>query len=317
MDLIDKKLLCELDNDCSQPISRIAKKLRIGRNVAEYRIKKLEKEKVIQRYITTINSAILGFQTYKIYLKINQAKSQKEFVEFIKNHPNVIHCLKTEGYFDYTVSIAEKNIKELDEFLIGLRSKFRDLIIRHYVSIAVYTKVFKLEKLLLEKKEKSVKSIKVSSNEKEILLDEKDRLILKSLSQAANMGIVELSDKTKLSLDIVKYRLKKLENSIIISSRAIFDFKKIGYYHYVFLLKMKEVTKESENKLDTWCHQNKNVAYYGKKIGEFDFEINAAIKDIDEFNDFMQDMKNNLGNTIESYELLINSDLIKLNYLPI
>ncbi len=317
MDLIDKKILCELDDDCSQPISKIAKKLRMGRNVAEYRIKRMEKEKIIQRYITTINSAILGFQTYKIYLKINQTKSQKEFIEFVKNHQNVIHCLKTEGYFDYTISIAEKNIKELDEFLIGLRSKFKDLIIKHYVSIAVYTKVFKLEKLLLEKKEKGVKSIKVSSNEKEIKLDEKDRLILKSLSQAANMGIVDLAEKTKLSLDIVKYRLKKLENSIIISSRAIFDLKKIGYYHYVFLLKMKETTKDSEEKLDTWCHQNKNVAYYGKKIGEFDFEINVAIKDIDEFNDFVQDMKNNIGNFMESYELLINLDLIKLNYLPL
>lgn len=317
MDLIDKKILCELDDDCSQPISKIAKKLRIGRNVAEYRIKRMEKERIIQHYITTINSAILGFQTYKIYLKINQTRSQKEFLEFVKNNPNVIHCLKTEGYFDYTISIAEKNIKNLDEFLISLRSRFKDLILKHYVSISVYTKVFKLEKLLLEKKEKGVKSIKVSSNEKEIKLDEKDKIILKTLSQAANIGIVDLAEKTKLSLDIVKYRLKKLENSIIISNRAIFDLQKIGYYHYVFLLKMKEITKNTEDKLDTWCYQNKHIAYYGKKIGEFDFEINVAIKDINEFNQFVQDLKNNLGNFIESYELLINSDLIKLNYLPL
>ncbi|MFC1732283.1 winged helix-turn-helix transcriptional regulator [candidate division KSB1 bacterium] len=37
-------MLCELNDDCRKPLSKIAKRLKIGRNVVGYRIKNMEDE---------------------------------------------------------------------------------------------------------------------------------------------------------------------------------------------------------------------------------------------------------------------------------
>ena len=120
MDLIDKKILCELDENCRNPTSRIAKKLRISRNVANYRIKNLEKQGVITSYICSLNLGLLGYKTYKIFFKIQTSKKETEerFVKELLKSRKVIHVIKTEGSFDYSVTIAVRNIRELDEFLM-------------------------------------------------------------------------------------------------------------------------------------------------------------------------------------------------------
>jgi Lrp/AsnC family transcriptional regulator len=316
MDLTDKRILCELDLDCRTPLSQLAKKIRVGRNVVEYRIKKMEQERIIQQYISTLNLGLLGYKTYRVYFKINQTKNQKEFVDFILKNKSILHFLKTEGYFDYTMAIAVKSLKELDDFLMEVRTNFNEVIKECNVSILLYTKIFNLEKTLLNKERGILKSKRFTAEESIIKIDEKDKKILKELAQSANVGIIDLSEKTGLSVDVVKYRLKQLNRSLIISNRVIVNLNKLGYHHYVIMLKMAQMTKNDEKRLDFWCLQKKNIIYYGKRIGNFDFELNAVIQDIEEFNNFFSELKIEFGNIIDSYEIIINSQLLKLNYLP-
>lgn len=315
MDLIDKKIICELDLNCRTPISRIAKKLRIGRNVANYRIKRLEKEGYIKNYISSLNLIPLGYKKYRIYFKIQQFSNQDKFVDFILKSKNVIHFIKTQGYFDYSITIAVKSIKELDNFLMEIRTKFKDIIKEHHISILIYTKIFKLSKLLLNKHENIFKT-KKSLGKKEIKIDEKDKKILRTLSQNANISLLDLSEKTNLSLDIVKYRLKKLNNTLINSNRVILDINKLGYYHYIIMLKMNQITSSDQMKLDSWCTKKNNIIFYGKRLGNFDFELSVAIQSIEELNSFFAELKKEFGSLIDSYELIINSELLKLNYMP-
>lgn len=317
MDLIDRKILCELDMDCRQPVSKIAKSLRIGRNVADYRIKNLENKGIIRKYICSVNLGLLGYRTYKIYFKIkNKKDSEKEFVNNLIKNKKVIHFLKTEGPFDYSATIAVKTIYELDFFLMDLKNEFRDLITDYFVSIIVYSKVFKLNKLLLNEKKRVLKSEKYSGEEKEIKIDKKDIKILRELSQSADISLVDLAYRTKLTLDVVKYRLKLLEKKLINSYRIIFDMNKLGYYHYAFMLRIKQTTKSEEEKLVSWCASKKNVLYCTKRIGYFDFSINAAIADLSGLNNFILELKSEFGDMIDSYETMVNAELIKLDYMP-
>ena len=77
MDQVDRKILCELDRNCRTPVSQIAKRLKIGRNVVSYRINKLEKEGIIFRYIASMNLGRLGFQTYKIYFHTSPTEEDR------------------------------------------------------------------------------------------------------------------------------------------------------------------------------------------------------------------------------------------------
>ena len=317
MDLIDRKIICELDENCRIPTSQLAKKLKLGRNVVDYRIKKLEEEQVIQSFISTIDLGKIGYTTYRIYLKTNYATAHQSFLDYVKEHKNIIHCLKTEGYYTYTLAIAVRSIHELDILLMDLRRNFKELITAHDLSILLYTKIFKLNKLLLEQKDKIIKTREFSVENTTVSLDEKDKKILHALAQQANLSVIQIAKNTKLSIDIVKYRLKNLNKQLITANRPIFNLNKLGYYHYVIMLKTKPITPQDQTKFDTWCTLKKNILYYGKRIGRFDFELNVAIKDIDDLNCFFKELNKEFGSIIERYELIINTNLVKLNYLPL
>jgi DNA-binding Lrp family transcriptional regulator len=315
MDLIDKKILCELDLNCRTPLTKMAKKLHIGRNVLDYRIKKLESEKIITNYICSVNLGKLGYKTYKIYFKTKSSGKEKELIEFLKEEKRIINFIKTEGAFDYAFVIATQNIRELDSFLTELKTKFHDTLGEYTVSIIVHSKIFKINKLLLGEKQE-VKFDKYNSDQKELELDEKDKNILKILSQNANLPIIEIAEKTKYTIDVVKYRMKYLSEKLVSSFRAIFDMNKLGYFHYVAMLKIRASSKEEDN-LFSWCAKKRNVMYLTKRIGTFDYEINFAVSDINELNAFLSELKKELGSHLDSYEINLNSQLLKLNYLPL
>ena len=50
LDLIDRKLLAELDKDSRQPISALAKKVRLSKQAVKQRLEKLERNKIILGY---------------------------------------------------------------------------------------------------------------------------------------------------------------------------------------------------------------------------------------------------------------------------
>jgi DNA-binding Lrp family transcriptional regulator len=139
---------------------------------------------------------------------------------------------------------------------------------------------------------------------------------LRRISQQANLSLIEISRKTGLSLDIVKYRLQQLNKNIILSNRILLNFNRIGYYHHVILLKIRRASLEEENKLVSWCASQPSVLYCSKRIGQYDFEINPAIKDIGELNSLLEELKKEFYEIIDSHEVIIISKLLKLNYIP-
>jgi DNA-binding Lrp family transcriptional regulator len=317
MDLIDKKIICSLDANCRVPVSSLAKHLRIGRSVADYRIENLQKSGIITSYICSLDLGMLGYTTYKIYFRIKSGNSEERFVKALVEDQRVIHCLKIEGSYDYAVTIAVKSISDLDGFILKLKNGFSGLISDYYVSIIVYTKMFKLDKLILgSKKDVFPQKAFYSGESRQSCLDDKDRIILRELSQRANESIVDVAKNTKLSIDVVKYRMKMLVKNPVISYRALLNLGKMGFYHYVILLKIRQAAQKDEDKLITWCAQKRNVLYCTKRIGSFDFEINAAITDINDLNEFVDELKSEFCDIIDSYDTIINSQLLKLNYTP-
>ena len=300
MDVIDKKIICELENNCRTPFSQIARKLRLNRNVVAYRVAKLEEQGIITKYVLSLRLSSLGYRTYKIYFKINlDQKQESDFVAYILSDKKVIHALKTEGEFDYSLAIAVKNVVELDLFLMDLKNNFPHLIRDYEISTLVYTKVFKLEKLLLGKDQGSPKIEKYSGEDTLIPLDEKDLALLRALSFKANIPIVDLAKKTNCVVTAEDHNVTKL-----------------GFYFYRVLLRIKQATEAEERKLITWCSLRSNVLYCTKQISYYDFEINVAIRDVEDYTQFMLDLRRNFPMVIDSYKTLMMNTLLKLDYIP-
>ena len=67
LDLKARKILLELDRNARQSNSEIAKKVRLNKNTVNYKINSLIDDKVILGYYATIDSARLGYFSFRVY----------------------------------------------------------------------------------------------------------------------------------------------------------------------------------------------------------------------------------------------------------
>ena len=67
IDLKDKKILFELDLNSKITYSALSKKVGLKQETVRYRVKRLQDEGIIYRFITIIDSVKIGIRFYKIF----------------------------------------------------------------------------------------------------------------------------------------------------------------------------------------------------------------------------------------------------------
>ena len=70
LDLLDKKILFELDLDSRLPVTQLAKKVRASKETVNFRLKKLVDNGYIKNFITTIYTSHLNQFYYKLFYGI-------------------------------------------------------------------------------------------------------------------------------------------------------------------------------------------------------------------------------------------------------
>ncbi len=131
LDSKDRKILRQLQEDCRQSIASIAKKTKLPRDVIIYRIKKLEKQKVIRGYHAFLSPAKLGspLYSYAFFSCYNLTPdNEKKFIAYLVSHKNIIYVAKNSGEYDFTIGVCARDYREFDEILRQIRQKFIDVI---------------------------------------------------------------------------------------------------------------------------------------------------------------------------------------------
>tara|TARA_Y100000310_G_scaffold191612_1_gene191559 strand:- start:2716 stop:3207 length:492 start_codon:yes stop_codon:yes gene_type:complete len=131
LDAKDKKILKMLDKDARMSIADISRKTGIQRDSVLYRIKKMQKQKVIRFFHTVLNPSILNYPIYTfvnftLYNLTNEL--EKSFLSFCDSHPNIVYVAKTTGKWDVTINIAAKDLGNYDEIMREIRLKFSKII---------------------------------------------------------------------------------------------------------------------------------------------------------------------------------------------
>ena len=114
LDKKDKKILTLLNTDARLSIAQISRKTGIQRDSVLYRIKKMQKQKVIRYFHTLLNPAVLGYPIYSfVNLTLNNLTEDKEkdLISYLKAHHNVVYLAKTTGKWDVTLCISAKNLQ--------------------------------------------------------------------------------------------------------------------------------------------------------------------------------------------------------------
>lgn len=131
LDTKDKKILEQLQKNARQTIAEIAKNTKLPRDVVVYRIKKLEKSKVIRSHHTMLNPNKLGYPLY-IFALLScyniKPEDENKFINYLKDNKYIIYVAKTSGRYDFTIGVCARNYAEYDETIRQIRQKFIDVI---------------------------------------------------------------------------------------------------------------------------------------------------------------------------------------------
>ncbi len=131
IDSLDQEILKILCKDARISLIEISKKLKKSPKVIAYRIKNLEKKKIIEGYRPDIDYNKIGYIYYKIFINLNNAsKKQKTLLkEYIKKNPLLIYIVEGIAlHGDIDIEMMLESNQQLFDFIEDLRLKFPEII---------------------------------------------------------------------------------------------------------------------------------------------------------------------------------------------
>ncbi len=143
VDELDIKLLKKLTKNSRKSVVDLSEELKSTPRIINYRIKQLEKKKVILGYKIALGYEKLGIKFYKclIYLGNIKEKRISELVDYFVSHENIIHNVRVIGDWDYEPEFEVFSEEEFDDFLKDMKDKFSDIISR--VDVVTIRKEYK------------------------------------------------------------------------------------------------------------------------------------------------------------------------------
>ena len=315
LDAKDWRILHELDRDAAQPLARIAKKLHVGRDVLHYRVKRLEEQGIIKKYITVIDFAKVGYLMGALYLKFRHEAPEmvKEIIEYYKQQKEVWWLLDMEGEFDLAFGWFATNISALRDSQRKLMEKYRKHV--QDFKFRFYNKFYHFRKNYLSPGGVFSSDYKVIQANVQKITDETDDRILRILSENARMGYVEIANRLGLTAAQVHYRMKKLkEQKVILGSKALLDLKKIGYEWYKLDIYLDDYSVYDE--LLKFVSSHPNVIYAYDAFGGADLELDIEVRNYEEFKKLEDTIKSKFADAIEKTDFIIFTREHKLIYFP-
>jgi len=322
LDLKDRKILWLLGQDARMPLSMIAKKVALSRDVVAYRIKRLEQQKVILGARTVVDTTKLGYNAYHLLLRLtNPVKEvEHEIIQKLRELPQARAILKFAGGYDLEIAVIAKNIEEFDLLLTKIIQKtgrylenYEILIVTKNLIGQTFPKQFSTG--FSVKNPYSPKKNIVSKKEEHT--DTKDFEIIKIIRDNAQLSLLEISSKTKMSADAVAYHLKKLKELKIITRYVpVINYALIGYRITALLVQISNLDQEKERKLQTYLEMNEHILWAVKCVGKYNLLAYICTQKEEELHQAINSLRALFPERIKSYHALLAFVEYKYTYAP-
>ena len=121
LDPIDKKLLELLQSDSKQTTKELSLKLHLSVTAVYERIKKLEREHIIEKYVALINRNKIQ-KGFVVFCHIKLLQHTKDFLTTFENEvvklSEVLECFHVSGDYDYILKVCVENMEAYREFMV-------------------------------------------------------------------------------------------------------------------------------------------------------------------------------------------------------
>jgi len=306
LDLRDKKLLFELDKNSRASLSDLAKKLKTSKEVVHYRLNNLINNEIILRFHTVPATYRFGLTAYKVYLRLSDYSEEdyKKMIDFLGSHKDVFWIGICKGRWDLIFGIWASSLEEF--FLIhdSILHKFGKFIQEKELSIS--RENFQYNRKWMYDDKSPIIDFNFGEQEEKISLDQKDKAILDELVSDSRKSIVEIAEKTKLSVDIVRYRIKAMEKENIIKGyKCLLNASKVGFTTCKAFVFFKNITDEKKKEFIDYCKHLHNTINIITTFAPWDLEIMFETEDYEEYFKVMDGIKDKFNDIIRFYESIM------------
>ena len=310
LNLKQKRILELLSINCRFSNKDIGKAIGLSEDAVDYQINKLINEDKLSSFSVTFDYRFMGYTHYHAFIGLRELDFD---IQKLKNIKSITSINSSYGKYDLQLIIAAKDKKELDTTL----NELENILKIQNISVAEFDSFYKKftniispislhSKIPQNKKNKLYKlNERCHCDAKEILnikLDNIDKKVIKELIKNPRIKFSDLSKKTKLNHETVRYRINGYADKKFIKNFGLLhDFSKYGLYTNYLLLKLRNVdTKLFEN----YLLNNESIFYSAKLIGEYNCIVYITSKNPEEFGGQLREIRNLLKDSIISMDLL-------------
>ena len=300
----DKLIIKSLDYDSRISVNQISKKTNMKKDTINFRLKKLEREKIIEKYYCVIDYYKLGFSSYKLYIKIS-SNSKDDIIEFLSKIKEVKFISYIFFDYDLVVFFNSKNELEFYNIYNSILEKFSKDILKREI-FEVFEQYYFSQPIY-----ENSKKVKIEKTNLIVKIDDIQKKILNELSLNGNMKFSEISSKINKNSSTLIYSLRSLKTKkVLIGIRPRISYSKLRKIHFIVWVYLN---KNEADVVKYLTKQNK-IIYISKGISTFDIEFEMVLNSQNELNDFLKKLRDRFLDEIKDFKVLEVQKVVALNY---
>lgn len=316
--LKDRKVLFALDQNSRLPLSLIAKKAGLSKEVAHYRVEALRKSGILKKCYAIIDTGKLGFVSHKLYLQLQgvNRKTENEIINYLKNRPEVFWIATCSGKWDLLFGSWARNTLEFNDMVLTpFLERYSDFVLAKDLTVT-RANIQWNRRWFHDTGEAPIEAT-VGGEPTNVGIDETDVKILHILKNDARKPIVEIARELNTTSMVVSYRLKKLEKEKLIQAyRVALDLKRLGYEFCKAFVYLRRTDTKRLEQLIRYCRQRPQILNAVTCVGSWELELEFEVPSFEEFHAIMKDIREEFGDMVKSYESVLISEEPKVEFMP-
>ncbi len=317
LDLLDKKILYELDINSRISLIRLAKKLSVSREVVNYRITKLVDQRYIRKFVTMINPSKFGYLIYKLFFKFQNldAKTKKQMLLWLRNNDYVYWIADCQGRWDMNITIFANDVHHFDEILSNFITYYGKYVLEQQFNITLEVNVLNKQWILPSRD--FVKLVLVGGKVKDLEMDKLDVDILKILANNARISAVDIANKLGSNPRVILYRIKELENKgIILGYTVSLKLDVMGKQFFKSIIYFNALDKKTKKKVEQFCKVHPSINYFIFCVGNWPLELELVVDDNTQYYKIMDDFRDNFPE-MKGYDTIFLPKEHKFDWMPL
>ncbi|WP_452231723.1 Lrp/AsnC family transcriptional regulator [Lacinutrix sp. MEBiC02595] len=129
-DAIDKKLIQLLQEDSKQTNKALSNKLNLSVTAVYERIKKLENQGVINKYVALVNKEKVA-KSFVAFCHVKLTQHTQDYVikfeKEVADLQEVLECYHISGDYDYLLKVLVKDMEAFREFMVNRLTKINHI----------------------------------------------------------------------------------------------------------------------------------------------------------------------------------------------